>query len=186
MLGRHTEALHKGAAKAVGIMKANGVGHAFHGCAGGGQPGARFIQPQSLHEGGGSAFELVTEPAGELARTKIHVPSQHVDGKVPIQVSHHPGRQVSEAAGGGDLKLQGLGKLFLSSRALHIHHEFARYGESDLWSEVFFDQRQGKINAGSNARRGVKLSVANVERAGIDLETGKTLRQFRRRTSSEW
>src|SRR5208337_472546 len=103
-LGSNPEALHKRAPEAVWIMKTYGVGDAFHRAASGGQPLARFIQPQALYERCGSALELVLKSAGKLPRTEVDAPGQHFDGEVFIEVSHHPSREVGETTSGLDLK----------------------------------------------------------------------------------
>ena len=99
-------------------------------------------------------------------------------GKIFVEVSRHPCRQIGEAAGGSNLKLQRLGELLLPPGPLHVDHQFARHGKGHAGSEVFFNQCQGKINPGGDARRGVELAVPNVESIGIHLQRRKAAGQL--------
>src|SRR5215813_4497855 len=91
-----------------------------------------------------------------------------------MQVAGYPSDQFCERIGRTCLKLERLGILLLSAWTFEIDHQFARHRERDTRSEIFFNQRQGKIYPGCKTGRGVEVPILKMQRARIDLDLRKS------------
>ena len=63
---------------------------------------------------------------------------------------------------------EGGAELGLSARAVQKHDEDARDFESEIGSEVLFDECQREIDAGRDPGRGIDGSILHVERVALD------------------
>ena len=82
--------------------------------------------------------------------------------------------QLAQRRAVGSLQRERGAELRLAARTAQKNNQGARHAQRQFRSQIFFDQRQRQINACSNSRRGVDISVANEDRIGIELDSWKT------------
>jgi len=79
-----------------------------------------------------------------------------------VQVREHPFHQRPE--GVGRLQRQRRGVLRLAARPAHVDDEATRHPERDRCAQIFLDEREGEVDAGSDACGRPDMVVAHPDR----------------------
>jgi len=127
-----------------------------------GDQGAGLIEPQAFDRLGRRELRARQEMPMEAARRHAGSLCQLLDFDRLVQVRHHPFHQRPE--GVSRLQRQRRRVLRLAARPAHVDDEAPRDPERDRCAQVLLDQREGEVDARSDACGGPDVIVAHPDR----------------------
>ncbi len=116
----------------------------------------------------------------QLTRREPKLLGQDGYRKIAGQVRRHVVAQVTQPIARSELEAQRLRKLLLAALALHVDDELARHRKRPCGAEIFFDQRQRKVDATGHAGRRVEAAVFDEQLVVGDTQLGEALRDVGR------
>src|SRR5260221_3498292 len=116
---------------------------------------ARGLDPRGVDESRWRDSDFAREHAREVARAHGDPAGQILDREIRRRMIENERLQLAQWLALRYLNRELGAELCLAARPAQEHDELPRHRERHLTAEILFDQRQGEIDAGGDAGRGV-------------------------------
>lgn len=167
---RDSEAGHEGAAHRLGTAEADESRSLRHAVPPAVEERLGVVESDALDELRRRGLELRGEQAGQVPRAHPHVPSERGGAVVERWLGGDQLDRRTKRRGTRRRNLERRGELRLTAWALHEHHQVSCHLTSHIGTVILLDERQGEVDPGRYAGRGVHAVVTDEERIRRDLD----------------